>query len=85
MNTGATVDHDCILEDFVHIAPGVHLAGNVTLKRGVFCGINSCVIPGKEVGEWTTVGAGSVVTKTVGSHQIVVGVPAKLLEKKSNV
>lgn len=28
INTSASVDHDCILDDFVHISPGANLAGN---------------------------------------------------------
>ena len=29
VNSAATVDHDCILGDCVHVSPGAHLAGNV--------------------------------------------------------
>ena len=29
INTSASVDHDCTLDDFVHISVGAHLAGNV--------------------------------------------------------
>ncbi|MBF4296100.1 acetyltransferase, partial [Vibrio anguillarum] len=29
INTAATVDHDCVIEDGVHLSPGVHLAGGV--------------------------------------------------------
>ena len=29
VNTGASVDHECVIEDGVHLSPGVHLAGNV--------------------------------------------------------
>jgi len=34
VNTSASVDHDCFLGDFVHIAPGVRLTGGVR-KGGV--------------------------------------------------
>lgn len=33
LNTCSSVDHDCIVEDFVHVSPGAHLAGNVTVKE----------------------------------------------------
>src|SRR5439155_15968572 len=52
VNTGATVDHDCRTEDFTHIAPGVHLAGNVQVAEGAFLGIASTVITGRMVGPW---------------------------------
>ena len=29
INTNASIDHDCILEDFTHISPNVSLAGDV--------------------------------------------------------
>ena len=29
INTGATIDHDNLIEDYVHISPGAHLAGTV--------------------------------------------------------
>lgn len=29
VNTGASVDHDGIIDDFVHISVGAHVAGNV--------------------------------------------------------
>ena len=31
LNTGCTVDHDCWVGDYVHISPGVHLGGSVTV------------------------------------------------------
>jgi sugar O-acyltransferase (sialic acid O-acetyltransferase NeuD family) len=77
INTGASVDHDCVLGDHVHVAPGVRLAGNVTLEDGVFMGIASAAIPGIRVGAWATVGAGGVVTRSIASDQIAVGVPAR--------
>ena len=29
LNTGCQLDHDCVIEDFAHIAPGAVLCGNV--------------------------------------------------------
>jgi sugar O-acyltransferase (sialic acid O-acetyltransferase NeuD family) len=33
VNTSASIDHDCIVRDFVHLAPGVHLAGQVHVSE----------------------------------------------------
>lgn len=82
VNTGATIDHDCHLGDFVHVAPGCHLAGHVTLEEGVFMGIGSSVIPGVQIGAWTTVGAGGVVITDLPAHSIATGVPARVLRRK---
>ena len=29
LNTCCSVDHECVIEDFAHIAPGAHLCGDV--------------------------------------------------------
>jgi acetyltransferase EpsM len=76
VNTLASVDHDCVLEDYVHVAPGCHLAGNVHLKEGVFAGIGAVFIPGLQVGAWTVIGAGAAVTRSLPSRVTAVGVPA---------
>lgn len=77
INTGATVDHDCILEDFVHIAPGSHLAGDVEVGEGAFLGLASGVIPGVCVGAWSNVGAGGMVVDDVTARATVIGIPAR--------
>ena len=82
VNTGATIDHDCYLEDFVHVAPGCHLAGDVRLEEGVLMGISSAAIPGTRVGAWSVVGAGAVVVDDVKPGSVVVGVPARPIEQR---
>ncbi|HET9627821.1 MAG TPA: acetyltransferase [Kofleriaceae bacterium] len=79
VNTGASIDHDGRLDDFVHIAPGVRLAGNVSLDTGAFLGIASAAIPGVRIGAWTTVGAGAAVIKDLPAGVIAAGVPARVL------
>jgi len=82
VNTGARIDHDCRIADYVHIAPGVKLAGAVTVDEGSFLGINSAVIPNKNIGKWAVLGAGGVVTRDVSDFSVVAGVPATYLKKK---
>jgi len=77
INTGASVDHDCVLGDFVHIAPGAHLAGAVRIGPGTLIGIGSAVVPGVVVGSWVKVGAGAAVTGDLPSECVAVGVPAQ--------
>ena len=34
INTGASVDHECVIEDYVHISPHSTLCGNVSSGGG---------------------------------------------------
>lgn len=82
VNSSASVDHDCIVEDYVHIAPGTCLAGNVRLDTGVFAGVSSSFIPGVSVGRWSVIGAGAVVTRSLPANVTAVGAPAKPIKER---
>lgn len=47
------------------------------LKEGCSIGANSTVLPNLTIGRWAMVGAGSVVTRSVPDHALVVGNPAR--------
>jgi UDP-2-acetamido-3-amino-2,3-dideoxy-glucuronate N-acetyltransferase len=47
------------------------------IKKGASIGANATIVCGVTIGEYAFVGAGSVVTKDVPAHVMVVGVPAK--------
>lgn len=49
----------------------------VTLRHGAAIGGGATVCPGVTVGRWTMVGAGSVVTRDVPDHALVVGNSAR--------
>ncbi len=49
------------------------------VKKGASIGANATIVCGIEIGSYAMIGAGAVVTKTVPSHGLVVGVPAKLI------
>ena len=57
INTCASVDHDSVLQDFVHIAPGAHLCGGVQVGEGGFVGTGVCLPPGFKLAEWTLIKA----------------------------
>lgn len=79
LNTGCTVDHHNTVARHVHVAPGAHTGGNVTIREGAFLGIGAVVIPGRCVGEWTTVGGGAAVIDDIPDHTTAVGVPARIV------
>lgn len=80
INTSATVDHDSIISDYVHIGPGVHAAGRVFVGQCSFLGIGSRVIPDVTIGTNVIIGAGAVVLKNVPDGATCVGVPARVIK-----
>lgn len=82
INTSACIDHDCKIDDFVHISPNVSLAGNVRVMEGAHVGIGATVKQDITIGKWSVVGAGAVVINDVPNNAVVVGNPARLLIKK---
>lgn len=79
LNTGSSIDHDNHIGACAHVAPGCHLAGNVTVGEGAFIAAGSVAIPGVTIGPWATVGAGGVVIRDITAGVTVVGVPATRL------
>lgn len=69
INTRASIDHDCLIEDYVHIAPGAVLCGNVIVKMRAFIGSGAIVIQGIEIGEEACIGAGTSIVRNVQARQ----------------
>lgn len=83
INTGATVDHECRLDDGVHVAPGAHLAGCVEVGAYAMIGAGAVVSPRVKIGKNALVGAGAVVVEDVAPDTVVVGNPARILRRRT--
>lgn len=77
INTSASVDHDNVIEDFVHLSPGVRTAGSVKIEKKSWIGIGSIVSNNLTIGLNSLVGAGAVVVGNLPRNSISIGVPAK--------
>ena len=83
------------IEDNVFIGPNVTFTNdkypvsknkkfkilNTIVKKGASVGANSTILPGLTIGEFSVVGAGSVVTKDVAPYSVVYGNPAATNKK----
>jgi len=84
-NLNYTVGHDCIINNFVNIAPGANISGNLLIEQRAYIGTNAAILKGRSfenkirIGKFSVVRAGSVVTKDVKNNATVVGIPARSL------
>lgn len=92
IQNGVSVYHGVTIEDDVFIGPGVTFTNDfyprafssdwairpTTVRKGASIGANATIVCGVELGEYSMVGAGSVVTRSVPSHGLVLGNPARL-------
>ena len=49
-NTHSTIEHDVVLEDWVHIAPGATILGGVRVGQFSMIGAGATVIEGRTIG-----------------------------------
>ncbi|MGM0767031.1 MAG: acetyltransferase [Pseudomonadota bacterium] len=82
INTGAIIEHDCLLAEFVHISPNAVLAGGVQVGAGSWIGASASVRQSIVVGKLSVVGMGAVVTRNVPDQTTVIGSPARALNRK---
>lgn len=79
VNHRAAADHECVLGDGVHLAPGATLCGCVRIGNNVMIGAGAVVLPRVTIGENTVVGAGAVVTRDLPAGVVVAGNPARII------
>ncbi len=85
-NLYSYVEHDCVVGDFVTLAPGVQCNGNVVIEDHAYIGAGAVIKqgqPGKPlvIGSGAMVGMGAVVTKSIPPGITVVGNPARPLQR----
>ena len=82
INTCASVDHDCRLGDYSHVAVGAHLSGTVNLGKRSWIAVGASVVNNVTICDDVTVGAGAVVLHDIDEPGTYIGVPARRLIKK---
>ena len=83
VNTCSSLDHDNILENYVHVSPGSHLAGTVKVGEGTWICAGVTVINNINISNNNIIGAGAVVIDDIiDNDNTYVGVPVRKLAKK---
>lgn len=77
LNTGCIIEHECVIGNGVHVAPGAVLAGNVEIGDNTFVGANTVIRQGVKIGRNVIIGAGSVILKDIVDNKKIVGNPGK--------
>lgn len=77
INTCSSVDHDCDVGDYVHIAVGSHLCGTVTVGYGTWIGAGAIVSNNISICPYCLTGAGAVVIKDIDEKGTYAGIPAE--------
>ena len=81
INTSSSIDHDNVIENYVHISPGVNMAGTVKVGKGSWIGIGSVVSNNVNICSSCKVGAGAVVVKDITEPGTYVGVPVRRVDR----
>lgn len=55
--------------------------GKVVVKNNCWIGEKVIILPGVTIGDWSIIGAGSVVNKSIPPYSIAVGNPAKVIKR----
>lgn len=80
VNTCASVDHDCEVGGYVHIAVGSHLCGTVTVGNRTWIGAGATVSNNVYICSDCMIGAGAVIVNDIRESGTYVGVPAMRID-----
>jgi len=78
LNTGSSIDHDCIMHNFSSIAPGVSTGGLVQIGECSAIGVGASISDRISIGRHTLVGTGAVVVRDVPDLVVAYGNPARV-------
>lgn len=84
-NLNSTINHDVVIGEFVYVAPGAHVTGNVHIGARAWIGTGVAINQGtasrkRHIGIDTTIGSGAVVVKDCEPNAIYAGIPARRIK-----
>lgn len=85
INLNCTIGHDVTIGQFATLSPHATISGFTVIEDGVELGSAVTTIPGKCIGAWSMIGAGTLVTKNIPKNVVAVGCPAKVIKELQNI
>lgn len=80
INTGAIIEHDNIIENYVHISPNATLCGTVKVGELTHIGAGATIKNNTNICSNCIIGCGAVVVKDINEEGTYVGVPTKKIK-----
>ena len=77
VNTRSSIDHDCVIEEYIHISPGATIAGSVCIKKNSWLGVGCIVTNNINITDDSVIGAGTVVIRDIITSGTYIGIPAR--------
>lgn len=83
LNTKSSLGHDSIMEDFSSLASGVITGGNVHIGSCSAICLRACLAQNISIGNYTVIGAASLVLKPVGDFKLAFGIPINRVKERA--
>ena len=82
VNTRASLDHECVMDDYSSLGPGAVVGGCVRIGAYTAIGIGAVVLQEMQIGTHTVIGASSTVFEDVPENVVAYGTPARVIRAR---
>jgi sugar O-acyltransferase (sialic acid O-acetyltransferase NeuD family) len=82
INTKSSVDHDCIVGNFCHLAPNTTVCGCVKIGNDVFIGTGATIIDHIEIKNNIIIGSVSNIIRNIEDNCKIYGNPGKVIDSQ---
>lgn len=80
LNTSSSIDHEAVIKDFVHISPGCHLSGQVTIGERCWLGTGCNIINNITICDNCIIGAGATIIKNIDTSGTYISMPLRRIK-----
>lgn len=82
LNTGAQLEHNCLMEEYSHLSAGSITGGKVKIGKFSAITLGVIILDRVTIGENTVVGSGSLVMHDLPDNVLAYGNPATVIRKR---